>query len=224
MMTSHGHGGTPHESPWVVTVPLIMLAIPSVVAGYLLDPMVVGEFFQNAIFVNDDAHGFDAVRKGWLSAHAAIEEISAGYHGVLGFILHGLMAPPFWLAMAGLASAWFIYMKDDAIARWAYDKFRWLHTLLDRKYYMDDFNQKVFAKGSVGLGNGLLAFGERLVIDGLIVNGTAKVVGWFSGVAPSGSDRLSVSLCLLDGGGHFVDAYLVPVLLGPLVLPGNAHA
>ncbi|EIJ34042.1 NADH-quinone oxidoreductase subunit L [Thiothrix nivea] len=179
----HGHGGTPHESPWVVTVPLMMLAVPSVVAGYLLDPMVVGEFFRNAIYVNDAAHGFDPGWAAWLSAHEGIEEISKEYHGVMAFILHGLMAPPFWLAMAGLASAWFIYMKDDSIARWAYDKFRWLHSLLDRKYYMDDFNQAVFAKGAVGLGNGLMAFGERLVIDGLIVNGSAKVVGWFSGLA-----------------------------------------
>ena len=172
-----------HESPWVVTVPLIMLAIPSVLAGYLLDPMVVGDFFNHAIFVNDKAHGFDTTLQGLTSAHSAIEEISATYHGVLGFILHGLMAPPFWLAMAGLGAAWFIYLKDDAIARWAYDKFRWLHTLLDRKYYLDDFNQTVFAKGSIALGNGLWSFGERLMIDGFIVNGTAKAVGWFSGVA-----------------------------------------
>ena len=178
----HGHGGKPHESPWVVTVPLIALAIPSVFAGYLLDPMVVGAFFKDAIFVNDAAHGFDPGLKSLLSAHLAIENISAAYHGVIGFIVHGLMMPPFWLAMAGLAAAWFIYLKDDSLARWAYDKFRWLHTLLDRKYYLDDFNQSVFAKGSVSLGNGLWAFGERVMIDGFVVNGAAKVVGWFSGV------------------------------------------
>ncbi len=178
----HGHGGKPHESPWVVTVPLIALAIPSVFAGYLLDPMVVGAFFKDAIFVNDAAHGFDPGLKSLLSAHLAIENISAAYHGVVGFIVHGLMMPPFWLAMAGLAAAWFIYLKDDSLARWAYDKFRWLHTLLDRKYYLDDFNQSVFAKGSVSLGNGLWAFGERVMIDGFVVNGAAKVVGWFSGV------------------------------------------
>jgi NADH-quinone oxidoreductase subunit L len=178
----HGHGGKPHESPWVVTVPLVALAIPSVFAGYLLDPMVVGSFFKDAIFVNDAAHGFDPGLKGLLSAHLSIEHISAEYHGVISFILHGLMAPPFWLAMAGLATAWFIYLKDDSLARWAYDKFRWLHTLLDRKYYLDDFNQNVFAKGSVSLGNGLWSFGERMMIDGFVVNGAAKAVGWFSGL------------------------------------------
>ncbi len=172
-----------HESPWVVTVPLILLAIPSVFAGYLLDPMVVGDFFKNAIHVNDATHQFDPGLKGWLSQHLAIQEISENYHGVAGFILHGLMAPPFWLAMSGLVAAWYIYMKNDSIADWAYNKFRWLHTLLDNKYYVDDFNQKVFAKGSLNLGNGLWSLGERLLIDGLIVNGSAKVVEWFSGVA-----------------------------------------
>ena len=115
-----------------------------------------------------------------LSEHMVLEEISAAYHGVMGFILHGLMAP-FWLAMAGLASAWYIYMKIFVATRWAYDSSAGCIPA-DRKYYMDDFNQQVFAKGSVGLGNGLMAFGERLVIDGLVVNGSAKVVGWFSGL------------------------------------------
>ncbi|MBJ6609026.1 MAG: NADH-quinone oxidoreductase subunit L [Candidatus Thiothrix moscowensis] len=172
-----------HESPWVVTLPLIMLAIPSVLAGYFLDPMVVGDFFKGVIHVNDQAHGFVKEDNPLVSAHLSIQEISAGYHGVMGFILHGLMAPPFWLAMSGLAAAWYVYMKNDSIADWAYERFRWLHSLLDNKYYVDDFNQKVFAKGSLNLGNSLWSLGERLVIDGLIVNGSAKVVGWFAGVA-----------------------------------------
>jgi NADH-quinone oxidoreductase subunit L len=171
-----------HESPWVVTLPLIMLAIPSVLAGYFLDPMVVGDFFNGVIHVNDQAHGF-VKDNPLVSPHLSIQEISAGYHGVMRFILHGLMAPPFWLAMSGLAAAWYVYMKNDSIADWAYEKFRWLHSLLDNKYYVDDFNQKVFAKGSLNLGNSLWSLGERLVIDGLIVNGSAKVVGWFAGVA-----------------------------------------
>jgi NADH-quinone oxidoreductase subunit L len=172
-----------HESPWVVTVPLIMLAIPSVFAGYLLDPMVVGDFFKGAIHVNDAAHGFVPQNDPLLSQHLVIQEISEGYHGVVGFMLHGLMSAPFWLAMSGLGMAWYIYLKNDALAVWAYNKFRWLHTLLDNKYYMDDFNQKVFAKGSLNLGNALWAFGERFLIDGLVVNGSAKAVEWFSGVA-----------------------------------------
>jgi NADH-quinone oxidoreductase subunit L len=172
-----------HESPWVVTVPLILLAIPSVFAGYLLDPMVVGSFFQNEIYVNDSAHVFDPGAKDSISMHLGIETISANYHGIGGFILHGLMMPPFWLAISGLGLAWYIYLKNNTLAVWTYDKFRWLHTLLDRKYYLDDFNQKIFAKGSLHLGNALWTFGERFLIDGLIVNGSARVVQWVSGVA-----------------------------------------
>ncbi len=158
------------ESPLVVTVPLIALAIPSVFAGYFIDPIVVGNFFDGVVFV-DEAHG-------------AIEEISHHFHehGLFGFITHGLMSPPFWLAMAGLGSAWYIYMKNQSIADWAYDKFRWMHTLLDNKYYADDFNQKVFAGGAIGLGKTLWALGDRFVIDGLVVNGSARVIAFFSGI------------------------------------------
>ena len=85
--------------------------------------------------------------------------------------------------MAGLGLAWYIYLKNNALAVWAYYKFRWLHTLLDRKYYLDDFNQKAFDNSTLHLGNALWAFGERLLIDGLVVNGTARVVQWASGVA-----------------------------------------
>ena len=156
------------ESPLVVTIPLIALAIPSVLAGYFIDPIVVGDFFEGAVHV-DEAHG-------------AIEEIRHHYHGVIGFITHGMMSVPFWLAMAGLGSAYYIYMKDQSIAKWAYDKFRWLHTLFENKYYMDDFNQKVFAGGAIGLGKALWAAGDRFVIDGLFVNGSARIIGAFSGI------------------------------------------
>ena len=82
-----------------------------------------------------------------------------------------------------MALAWYVYTRDDSLARWVFNKFHWLYKLLDRKYYADDFNQSVFAKGSIYLGNGLWAVGERMLIDGLIVNGSAKAVGWFSGLA-----------------------------------------
>ncbi|HEC04702.1 MAG TPA: NADH-quinone oxidoreductase subunit L, partial [Thiothrix sp.] len=117
------------ESPWVVTVPLIALAIPAVISGYLLDPMVVGDFFKGAI-------------KGVGEHESLVSEISHHYHGIFPFILHGLSATPFWLAMGGLGSAWFIYMRKPEIAEWFYNKFRWIHTLLDNKYFIDDFNQK----------------------------------------------------------------------------------
>ncbi len=193
-----------HESPWVVTVPLVLLAIPSVFAGYLLDPMVVGKFFNSAIYVNDHLHGFEPENDQLLSAHLGMQEIAESYHGIGSFIVHGLMAPPFWLAMAGLGLAWYIYTRNDALARTAYEKFQWLYKLLDNKYYFDAFNQSVFAKGSVYLGNSLWAVGERVLIDGLVVNGSAKAVEWFSGVAR----RLQTGFLY-----HYAFAMLLGVLL-----------
>lgn len=157
-----------HEPAKVVTWPLIALAIPSVLAGYLLNPMVVGDFFNGAIFVDD--------------AHPAIATMVEHYHGIFSFVGHGLMMPPFWLAMAGLFSAWFIYMKQPSIAQVAYDKLRFIHTLLDKKYFADEFNMVVFAGGALGLGKALWAAGDKFLIDGLLVNGSAKVTGWFSGI------------------------------------------
>jgi NADH-quinone oxidoreductase subunit L len=166
----------------VVTIPLILLAIPSIFAGYLIDPMVVGNFFHDAIYVNDAAHSFDPGLASLLSQHNAIQTISEEYHGAFKFILHGLTQWPFWLSISGVGLAAYIYLKDDSLANWAYNKFHWLYTLLDRKYYADDFNQNVFAKGSIYLGNGLWALGERVLIDGLVVNGSARVVGWSANV------------------------------------------
>ena len=160
------------ESPWVVTVPLIALAIPAVISGYLLDPMVVGDFFKGAI-------------KGVGEEGSLISEMAHHYHhdghGVIAFILHGLISPPFWLAMAGLFSAGYIYLKNPGIAKMFYDRFRGLHTLLDNKYYIDDFNQKVFAGGAVGLGKLLWSAGDRFLIDGAVVNGSAKIINKLSG-------------------------------------------
>ena len=151
------------ESPLTVTIPLIALAIPSVVAGYFIYPMVVGDFFAGVVFVDP--------------AHTAIAEMRESYQSVFGFMLHGIMMPPFWLAMSGLGLAWYIYLKNDAPARFAYDKFRWMHTILDKKYGMDAFNQTVFAGGAIALGKFLWKVGDRFLIDGLIVNGSARVVG-----------------------------------------------
>lgn len=161
----HGHhGGDPKESPWVVTVPLIALAIPSVIAGYWIDPVVVGDFFDGVIYV--------------APGHEAIEHLREGYHGVLGFVVHGITGPAFWLALAGVAAAWFIYIKRPDIAALGARRFAVLHRLLENKYYADDFNDFVFARGGRRLGGLLWRYGDALLIDGLIVNGAAKTVGW----------------------------------------------
>ena len=154
------------ESPWVVTVPLILLAIPSVVAGFLVDPIVAGDFFKGVIYV--------------APAHDVIGEMSEHYHGPLGFILHGVMAPPFFLAMAGLFTAWFIYMKRPDLADLIHRRFNLLYVILENKYGFDAFNQKVFAGGSVALGRFLWRVGDAFLIDRLVVNGAAWIVGFFS--------------------------------------------
>lgn len=179
----HGRQHTlPHESPWTITLPLILLVIPSIFAGYLLDPMVVGDFFHEAIYVNDTAHSFDPNLNSSLSQHLAVQTISEEFHGAFNFILHGISQWPFILAMMGLSLAAYIYLYNDSLAKWGYKKLHWLYNLLDHKYYADDFNQTVFAKGSIYLGKGLSVFGERILIDGFMVNGTAKAVAWSASV------------------------------------------
>ncbi|RNF32420.1 NADH:ubiquinone oxidoreductase subunit L [Massilia aurea] len=170
----HGHHGLapgqkPHESPWVVTLPLILLAIPSVVIGYLaIGPMLHGNFFDGVITVNP--------------AHPAMAELGEMFHGAGAMALHGLQTAPFWLALAGVVAAYYCYMVNPRVPAWFYAKLKPLHTLLDNKYYMDAFNQKFFAGGALGVGKGLWNVGDRGLIDGLVVNGSAKVVAWFSTV------------------------------------------
>lgn len=156
------------EPPWVVTLPLVLLAIPSVIAGYLIDPLVVGDYFKGVITV---AH-----------EHDAIHQFSEHFHGVIPFITHGLVTAPFWLAISGLGLAWFIYMRKPEIAEFTRQRFNWLYTLLENKYGFDDFNDKVFARGTVAIGKSFSRIGDRLIIDGAI-NGVAMAVGWIAVVA-----------------------------------------
>jgi NADH-quinone oxidoreductase subunit L len=164
----HGHHGPvePRESPWVVTVPLILLAIPSVVAGYVVGPMLFGDFFRDSLFV--------------LESQDVLGQLGADYTGVFGFVLHGIMMPPFWLAMAGLATAWFLYMKRPDLPPLIAERLRVGVRILEEKYGFDSFNDRVFAAGSRGLGRWLWRYGDAMVIDGLLVNGTARSVGWIA--------------------------------------------
>ncbi|MFT7414041.1 MAG: NADH-quinone oxidoreductase subunit L [Methylophagaceae bacterium] len=156
----------PHESPAVVTVPLILLAIPSVISGYLIGTMVFGDFFGNAIVVHAD--------------HDVLAEHGESFYGVIDFMLHGLMALPFWLAMAGVATAYFLYIMRPELPVKLQQRFNFLYRILDNKYGFDRFNQTVFAGGARALGNMLWQIGDRLLIDGLIVNGAAKTIGFTS--------------------------------------------
>jgi len=162
-------GEKPHEAPWVVTLPLIMLAIPSVVIGFFaIGPMLHGEFFKGVIFVGE--------------SHHAMEELNNEFHGAWAMGLHAFTSLPFMLALAGVVSAYYCYMVNPKVPAWFYSRFRGIYTVLDNKYYMDKINEVVFAKGARLLGGGLSNVGDKTLIDGLVVNGSAKLVGWFSGL------------------------------------------
>ena len=165
----HGHESHgPHESPWVVTVPLILLAIPSVVIGYLtIDPMLFGEFFKDAIFVDAEKHH-------------AMHELAKIFHGPVAMALHAVTTAPFWLALAGVAVSWYMYLINPAVPAAIGRALRPLVLILENKYYMDWFNENILARGARALGNGLWKIGDRTLIDGLLVNGSWKLVGMVS--------------------------------------------
>ncbi len=161
----HAHVHVPHESPWVVTLPLVLLAIPSVVIGFFtIGPMLHGEFFKDSIFVN-------------LERHPAMEELAAEFHGALAMALHALTSLPFGLALAGVVVSWWFYMKQPAISAAIKRTFHPVYQLLENKYYMDWFNEHVLAAGARMLGRGLWKGGDETVIDGMFVNGSAQTVG-----------------------------------------------
>lgn len=166
-------GEKPHESPWVVTLPLVLLAIPSVIVGAIaIGPMLFGDFFENGvafknvIFVGENHH--------------AMEELKEAFHGWVPMALHSLTTPVLWLAIAGVVLSWFFYMKRPDIPEAIKNRFSGLYKLLDNKYYMDAINQAVFAKGARLLGTGLWKGGDQGFIDGLFVNGSARVVASFA--------------------------------------------
>jgi NADH-quinone oxidoreductase subunit L len=171
----HGHDAhhgahVPHESPWVVTAPLVLLAIPSVVIGFMsIDAMLFGDFLKDAIIVN-------------AAKHPAMAELAKMFHGPAQMALHGLTTAPFWLALAGVASAYYMYMVNPALPAAIKRRVEPLYTLLENKYYMDWFNENVLARGARGLGIGLWKGGDEKLIDGALVNGSWKLVGWVSGV------------------------------------------
>ncbi|MEO8303930.1 MAG: NADH-quinone oxidoreductase subunit L [Betaproteobacteria bacterium] len=162
----HGaHGDPPRESPWVVTIPLILLAIPSVCIGWMtIQPMLVGDFFGNSIFV--------------APAHDVLAEFRKEWHGVVAFMLHGVLGLPFWLALAGIATAWYLYLVNPALPARIARAAGPITTLLENKYYFDRFNAWFFAGGARALGAFLSRVGDLAIIDGIFVNGSARVVGW----------------------------------------------
>jgi NADH-quinone oxidoreductase subunit L len=166
----HGHDHSPHESPWVVTVPLVLLAIPSVLIGfYTIDPMLYGEFFSDAIFINADKH-------------PAMHELSHAYHGAVAMAMHAFSTAPFWLALAGVVTSYYMYMINPAVPTAIKRVFNPIYVLFENKYYLDWFNENVLARGARALGTGLWKGGDQAIIEGGVVNASWKLVGWVSSV------------------------------------------
>jgi NADH-quinone oxidoreductase subunit L len=153
-------GHPPHESPAVVTVPLVLLAIPSVGAGWLVGAVVFGDYFGGSL-VNP----------------------KSDWHGLWAYTLHGMSALPFWLALAGIAVAWYLYMKNTAMPKKVATSFGPLYAIVERKYGFDELYSIVFAAGARAIGTGFWKGGDQRAIDGVMVNGSARLVGWFASVA-----------------------------------------
>jgi NADH-quinone oxidoreductase subunit L len=189
---AHAEHHDPHESPWVVTAPLILLALPSVFIGYwTIGPLLHGDFFKDSIIV-------DAAR------HPAMAELGREFHGALAMAIHGLTTLPFWLALAGVVTAWWFYLRQPAIPAAIKSRLQWVYDLLDNKYYMDWINENVFAAGARMFGRGLWKGGDEAMIDGAI-NGSARAVGGLAQIAR-----------LLQNG--YLYFYALVMLLGIFVL------
>jgi NADH-quinone oxidoreductase subunit L len=168
---SHDHhhglapGQKPHESPKVVTVPLLLLAVPSLLIGAVtIEPMLFGDWFRGVIAVASDRHG-------------AMAALSNSFHGALAMGLHGLVSLPFFLALAGVVLAWYCYLVRPDLPVLVANQLRLVYTVLTNHYYFDRINEIVFAAGARRLGRGLWTIGDRTIIDGAMVNGTASIVG-----------------------------------------------
>ncbi len=179
-----------HEPGWVVTIPLILLAIPSLLLGaWTADSVALGHYFTAAIVTGE---------------HNVVHELAAHYHGPLEFALHGFLAWPFWLALAGVAVAWYAYVVQPGMGAIWQSHYPQLHALLEAKYGFDTFYQRVFATGSVRLGQNLWRYLDALLIDELLVNGAARVTRWGAGL-----------LRVLQSGYlfHYAFAMIIGVLL-----------
>ncbi|MEM7562520.1 MAG: NADH-quinone oxidoreductase subunit L [Pseudomonadota bacterium] len=158
-----------HETPPVVTVPLILLAIPSAIIGWLtIETVLFSDYFGNAIVVFEE--------------HGAMAAVAAAFESPLQFVMHGFATPAVYLAAFGVGLSWWIYLKKPEIASNMKQRFQVIYDILDNKYYFDKVNEVVFAATARGVGQVFWRLGDALMIDGLVVNGSARLVGWFSGV------------------------------------------
>ena len=167
----HGsHGGKPYESPWVVTLPLLLLAIPSVLVGaWAVNPMLFGNFFDGVITV--------------LPQHPAMAELKHEWNGWVAFAVHALQTLPFWLAVAGAVISWYCYLINPKVPAAIKFSLSGVNKVLENKYYVDWVNEQIIARGLRCLGTGLWKTGDCGLIDGLLVNDSARMVGWVAAVS-----------------------------------------
>ncbi|MEO7430506.1 MAG: NADH-quinone oxidoreductase subunit L [Dokdonella sp.] len=217
--THHGHGHddhqghhdpghlahAPHESPWVITLPLMLLAIPSVLIGWTtIGPMLFGGWFGGAIHVDE--------------AHDVLKELGGEFHGPLAMVIHGFTQAPFWIAFAGFAVATWIWLLDPGLADRAKSTLRPVFTVLAHKYWIDEIYQAVFARGGLALGRALWKGGDVGIIDGLAVDGssalvvrTAATVRWLqSGYLYHYAFAMILGLIALLGGVWWVVGHAAP--------------
>ena len=163
-----GHGHDPHESPFVVTFPLVVLAIPSVASGWVIGPVLYGGYFGNAIVVAPE--------------HDVLGEMAREFHGLEGMMMHALTSMPFFLAIAGIATAALFYLMRPDLPATIKRHFGLIYTILDRKYGFDELYSFLFAGGARAVGTGLWKGGDVGIIDGVFVNGSARVISWVASV------------------------------------------
>ncbi len=189
----HGHHGSaePHESPWVVTLPLILLSIPAIGSGWLIGDILYGGYFGNAVTIGAN--------------HPVMAEMAEEFHGVWPMMLHAVTTVPFWLALGGAFTAWLLYVAYPRLPSFFVREFPQVTYILQKKYGLDELYSMVFAGGARGIGLGLWKAGDQVLIDGVAVNGSAKLVGWISGIAR----RLQSGL---------INQYAFSMILGVFVL------
>jgi NADH-quinone oxidoreductase subunit L len=192
-----------HESPAVVTLPLVLLAIPAVLSGFFIGTVLVGDYFGSSIVVRPE--------------HGAMAKMAAEYQGVWAFIAHGLSTPPFWLAAGGAALAAYLYLLRPDLPKRIAMRFGLLYAVVERKYGFDELYQWMFARGARAVGKGLWRGGDVAVIDGLLVNGSARLVGWFSSVVRHFQTGLiyQYAFVMIIGVLVIVSAFVfLPLLMG----------